>query len=94
MISKINDEAIDIASTMVMLVPGVTRANDSWLLTDWDNGDDEIYTKFMSDRGVTDDANGEAFHKFLDNMGVRHDHQRARSNQLKVADFLHALGVI
>jgi hypothetical protein len=73
-------------------VPGLDTGHDFDVVIEGDEPDEDhlpstIYIKFMSDEGVSDDANGTAFAAFLSAYGVEFDQHRARS--LMIRDVPH-----
>ncbi len=67
-IAELNDNQLDQIAHAIMQVAGVTKEHESDLLIE-EMGEGVTGIKFMSDRGVTDDANGIAFATYLMSHG-------------------------
>lgn len=62
----IDDEEIEKIAASVMRLSGMDTSRGSYILIE-DNGDGELFMKFMSDKAVTDNFNGNVLFAYLKN---------------------------
>ena len=85
--TKITNEQMDRIIAKIMALPGITTDHDSYFIAEG-NGDDTTYIKFMSDKGVTDDANGKELGRFLEANGAHIKQNRDRALKVDDADLI------
>jgi hypothetical protein len=82
---ELTDAQFEIIAVAIMTLPGMTKEHESDFVAE-PADDGETYIKFMSDRGVTDDANGTVLSQYMQSRGHAVESNRPRSMTLQNAD--------
>ena len=87
-VQELTDEELETMAKKIMALPGVTMDHDSDFIAEPEEHESgpKTYIKFMSNHGVTDDANGAAFTDYMRDKGYRVLSDRPRSMVVEDAD--------
>ena len=81
----ITEDEWEMIAAKVMALPGMITDHDSDFEAE-DSADDMSYIKFMSDKGITDDDNGNTLKAYMLAQGCKVYGNRARSMEVHDAD--------
>ncbi len=84
---ELTDEQVEALEPLVMALPGMTTDHESDFICE-PHMPGEMYFKFMSDHGVTDDQNGTVFGDYLRANACNVEQHRPRSMTVPVDDLI------